>query len=382
VLMGVKTEPNVMIGCPVGPGRSYVLPLYLKHIYDLDYPKKKIHIAILFNHPKRDAQVAVPHSTLNQPTVNNEDEVGKIRNILRTFKRKTKSEYRKITIHEYTGNYEDRTIQGRRALGRWMEYFASIRNHWIRMRKPVDEYVFSVDSDILVPKDSLKRLISHRLDIVSLLLANGPVTDPYISTNRLDNFLLPYNITYGGVHPHFISRANMTGKMAFNVMMEYDSPVRNPRNKYDSTNYRHVDPAELHVRETLNYDSEVYYDNLENHPNLGPWTVPQRYGELAEVDMTGAAYLIHRKVLDSGVMYGFHHQGEDCYFCNMAKEHGFKLHCDYTVRADHIMSEEVYRNYVQTKQLRVLGFPNKGKPKLVNGLESNVEVVLEKVKSY
>jgi len=373
--------PNVIVGCPVGVGRSYVLPEYLKHIYNLDYPKKKIHIAILFNYPKSKGPIAVPNTALNSKAIDR-SEIVKIRGILKNFKRKAKHQYRKITIHEYHSNYEDRTIQGRRALGRSMHHFASIRNYWIGMRKPNDEYVFSVDSDILVPKDSLKRLINHRLDVVSLLLANGPVTDPYISTNRLDNFLLPYNITYGGIHPHFISRANMAGRMAFNVMMEYDSPVRNPKNKYDGTNYRHVDPAELHVRETLNYDPKVYYDNLKNHPNLGPWTVPQRYGELAEVDMTGAAYLIHRRVLDSGVEYGFHHQGEDCYFCNMAKEKGYRLHCDYTVRADHIMSEDVYRSYLQSKQFRVLGFPNKNKPKPSNGLESPVPVVLEKVKSY
>jgi len=374
-------QPQIMIGCPVGVGRSYVLSEYLNHIYNLDYNKKKIHIAILFNYPKQGEKLAVPHSTLNQPPTN-QDEVSKIREILSNFKRKVESKYRKVTIVEYQGNYEDRTIQGHRALGRWMEYFAEIRNEWIKLRDKEDQYVYSIDSDILVPKDSLKRLLGHSVDIVSLLLANGPISDPFISPNRIDNFLHPYNVVYPGVNPHFITRSNSTGKMAFNVMVKYPSKVTNGKNKYDYTNYRHVDPAELHVREIQNYDKTVYTTYLKNIPDLGPWTVPTRYGPLVEVDMTGASYLIDSKVLDEGVEYGYHHQGEDCYFSSDAQEKGFKLHCDYTVKADHIMSLDVYNAWKASKGIRVLGFkPDKikSKTKVPEGMVDSLPVVLEKV---
>jgi hypothetical protein len=380
MVKGERTTPHIMIGCPVGVGRSYVLPLYLQHINKLDYPKKKIHIAFLFNYPKTTGDVAVPHSTINTQPTNNKDEIEKIRRILKTFKRKTRNQYFKISIVEFEGNYEDRHIQGRRALGRWMEYFAEIRNQWIGLRDAKDEYAYSVDSDVLIPKDSLKRLLNHKKDIISLLIANGPISDPHISPNKIDNFLLPFQVN--GLYPHFVSRVHATGQMAFNVMMKYNSRVRGARNKYDEQNYRHINPAELHIKEILNYDPVYYFNNLKKSLIPGPWLVPTRYGDLVEVDMTGACYLIHRRVLDAGVEYGFHHQGEDPYFCCMAQDYGFRLYCDYTLTADHIMNEEIFKQYVMSRQLRVLGMltpKSEVKPKKKLKIESSVPVVLEKV---
>lgn len=376
--------PHVMIGCPIGVGRSYILPHYLERLTKLDYPKKKIHIAFLFNYPRSEGEIAVPHSAIHQTPQTNKDEIENIRTILKKFKRKTRKQYRKISIHEYQGNYEDRTIQGRRALGRWMEYFAEIRNKWTGMRDPKDEYIFSVDSDILIPEDSLKKLVSHKLPIVSLLIANGPIQDPHISPNLIDNFLLPYTVAYPGVNQDFIMRAHASGQMAFNVMMKY-SRVKGGRDEYDNVNYRHIHPAELHCREIQNYDKRVYMDNLKNIPELGPWMVPQRYGQLCEVDMTGAVYLIHHKVLDSGVEYGYHHQGEDCHFSAMAQDKGFTLHCDYNVRADHIMNSSIYRDYLASRRMRVVGYrPPEGEGKRVKPVHkkadlSSLPVVLEQV---
>jgi glycosyltransferase involved in cell wall biosynthesis len=266
-----------------------------------------------------------------------------------------------------------------------MEYFAEIRNTWLQMRDKKDDYLFSVDSDILIPPESLKQLLSHKLPIVSMLLANGPIGDPYISPNRLDNFLLPYTVAYQGVHPDFIMRSYMSGRMAFNIMDEY-SYNGTGRNQYDTVNYRHLDPAELYVREIMNYNPNIYFSNLKCRPELGPWTVPQRYGELVEIGMTGAGYLIDRKVVDSGVEYGYHHQGEDCYFCNLAKDKGFTIHCDYTIKADHIMNEEIYKEYLAKNQMRVLGMkPDKKEVRRVkvemkrDGIKSSVPVKLEKV---
>lgn len=374
--------PQIMIGCPVSVGKAFILPEYLKHIHQLNYPKDKIHVAFLFNYPNKHDKVAVPHTTINQ-TSNIDDEVRTIRNTLLNFKRKTKKEYRQVTIHEYTGNYEDRLIQGKRAMGRWMDYFASIRNKWIDLRLDNDDYIYSIDSDILVPRDSLRKLLAHDKPIVSLLLANGPINDPHISPQRLDNFLLPYNVVYGGIHPSFIDRVHSSGRMAFNIMNKYDT-VDSPhvRNEYDRINYKHLDPAELHIREIYNYNPTIYNSNLKSQLEFGPWTVPQRYGELCEVDMTGAAYLIKREVLDSGVRYGFHKQGEDCYFSAMAQEKGFTLHCDYNIRANHIMDENVYKHYLQSRGLRVLGFPQKRGDIIPKKIESSVDVKLELVKTH
>lgn len=59
-----------------------------------------------------------------------------------------------------------------------------------------------------------------------------------------------------------------------------------------------------------------------------------------EVDVTGAVYLIPRKVLEDGVKYGAHEQGEDIYFCRQAKEKGYRLVVNFDCRAKHRMVEK------------------------------------------
>jgi hypothetical protein len=58
-------------------------------------------------------------------------------------------------------------------------------------------------------------------------------------------------------------------------------------------------------------------------------------GELFEVDITGACYLMKREVLDAGIRYKAHKKGEDWEFCVAAKESGFKLYCDPTIPVEH-----------------------------------------------
>lgn len=57
------------------------------------------------------------------------------------------------------------------------------------------------------------------------------------------------------------------------------------------------------------------------------------------VDVIGAVYLIPRSVLESGVRYGPHPQGEDIFFCWSAKEKGYHLFVNLDVQCEHRMVE-------------------------------------------
>ncbi|MNV44745.1 hypothetical protein D3C71_1365140 [compost metagenome] len=63
--------------------------------------------------------------------------------------------------------------------------------------------------------------------------------------------------------------------------------------------------------------------------------------KLLEIDLTGAVYLVDRKVLEQGVRYGFNFQGEDIYFCKEAQKLNFKIFCDTSIKPIHVMSNTI-----------------------------------------
>ena len=58
-----------------------------------------------------------------------------------------------------------------------------------------------------------------------------------------------------------------------------------------------------------------------------------------DVDVVGACYLIPRLVLEAGVRYGPHPQGEDLKFCDAAKERGARILVSFDTRPSHRMVE-------------------------------------------
>lgn len=63
-----------------------------------------------------------------------------------------------------------------------------------------------------------------------------------------------------------------------------------------------------------------------------------KMNEVFEVDHTGAVYLLTKEVCEN-VEYGFHKQGEDMAFCNMAKEKGYKIYAHGGIFLQHVMRE-------------------------------------------
>lgn len=220
---------SIMIGCPVN-NRAKILPQYLSHIFDLEFPKDIIHLSFVVNGPQNDSTYE----------------------LLLEFKKKFQKLYKDITIVNIHNEYTDS-----RNVGRNYSNIANMRNTWLSTRTKEDEYIFSVDSDILISDWTLMRLISHKKDICSALVKN------------LDM-----------------------------------GPIR------------------------------VY--NIRGDPNDG-FDIIEPTGKLLEVYLTGACYLIHKNVIDSGVAYGYHEWGEDVIFCNEAKRRGFGIFCDTGLTTEHIM---------------------------------------------
>lgn len=246
--------PTVTIAAPIR-NREWILNQYLDHIIGLDYPKDRINI----------------HFVLN-------DSTDFSREILLDFKKKYKNEYNEIHIDTYNRQVPE---DARSALIRNKHIYTHLsvlRNHILSNVKT--DYLFSVDSDILIPSNSLQKLLSHQKSIISGLIYNGYIENP--------------------AKPH-----KYTNIMRFNT----DGVLRHINNYYTA-------------RAPLLERSKVI-----------------------EVDVTGAFYLIRKDVCKIA-KYGWHHQGEDVYFCNTVKENGYKIFCDISVYADHIM---ISRNPIREK---------------------------------
>jgi hypothetical protein len=264
-----KEDKRIVIAFPCRD-RAWVLPYFLKHIYNIDYNKKLIDIYCVVNNSKD-----LSHK------------------ILKEFKKKYESEYNSINI-ELRNNYEFAMRDERRESIRLKMYhwLADLRN--LLVNKCVElncDYMLSVDTDILVPSDILKRLINHNKDYVSSLIYNGYLFKPR-------NVSVDYKP----------------------VLNAYKFP--NILNKYNQNSYKHI----------VNYKVK--------NPNL------LEKDTIAEVDFTGAVFLVSREVCKVA-RFGWDKQGEDEVFCRTAKENGFKLYCDLSLYSQHMMNKDILDLYLK-----------------------------------
>lgn len=133
---------TIMIGCPLQQ-RAWILPVYLNSIEKIDFPKEDIHLAFLVNNSS--------DNTLE---------------ILHRFKDAHYDEYYDIEIALACDfDYTDNRI-GNRDYG----CIADVKNEWLDMRYPSDEFAFIVDSDVLVPPEVLSTLLGHQKDMISALV--------------------------------------------------------------------------------------------------------------------------------------------------------------------------------------------------------------------
>jgi hypothetical protein len=158
--------PSITISAPIRNRQTYI-PYYLKHIYEIDYPKEKLSILWVLN-----------------------DSIDDSEKLLNEFKNKYKNEYNFINIKTY--NKCNLPEDKRNTFLR--ESF--IYNHLANLRnfifsKVDSDFILSIDSDILVPKNILTNLIKYDKKIIASLIYNGyevkPKT-PYLYTNAMIKF--------------------------------------------------------------------------------------------------------------------------------------------------------------------------------------------------
>jgi hypothetical protein len=173
-----------MISCPVSNREKY-LPTYLNHLYNLDFPKDKISLYFLVNNSQDNS-----YSILNK------------------FFKKHRYEYINIMIDIYNDLTipKDLEIRATQIREKYIyKHLSNLRN--IILSKCDSDYLFSVDSDIFLGRDILKRLLSHNVDIVSCLIYNGYLVDkdnPYKYPNILmkkDNNLYTHLVNYWVKNP-------------------------------------------------------------------------------------------------------------------------------------------------------------------------------------
>jgi cellulose synthase/poly-beta-1,6-N-acetylglucosamine synthase-like glycosyltransferase len=142
-------EPVVAIGCPI-QNREEIVKEYLEGISNLDYPKNKL----------------IPCFFVN----NTSDKTGEL---ILNWMAENKKDYKLIVYERDDKVYKRRTDRQDRE-NRDYTLFTIVRNRFLKLVKTVEwDYLFSVDSDIIIQPDTLKKLLAHKKEIVSALVYNG-----------------------------------------------------------------------------------------------------------------------------------------------------------------------------------------------------------------
>jgi len=157
---------TVTISAPISNREAYI-PSYLKCILSQTYPKELTNLYFLINNSQDNSQT-----------------------LLKQFKKKYQISYNKIDVKIYNNS---KIPSSKDRLNRIIdnslyEHLAYIRN---LIFESIDtDWVFSVDSDIMLTPDSLDTLIKSGKKAISGLVCNGhefvkssPFTDPYKFTN-------------------------------------------------------------------------------------------------------------------------------------------------------------------------------------------------------
>lgn len=143
----MNNQPTITIGSLVR-NRAWILPDFLKHIEDIDYPKNLIEVIFIINDSTDDSL-----------------------QILNNFKKEYNHHYKKITIEQYNRNApeDERTVNTRKNY--IYDHLAILRNYL--MSKVKTDYFLNIDSDILVPSNILINLLSHKKEAISSIIFNG-----------------------------------------------------------------------------------------------------------------------------------------------------------------------------------------------------------------
>lgn len=147
--MDLLKKPRVMIGTPIRD-RAFIIREFLEAIDDLDYPHDRIELNLKFNN------IGKKDTTPNE---------------VKDWMNDTNALDRYDLIH--IGNTDFPNPPPNRSTERYSELIqnlCTLRN-WIRrdFLNSKCDYLLDIDSDQILNKDSLKRLVGHKKDIVGAI---------------------------------------------------------------------------------------------------------------------------------------------------------------------------------------------------------------------
>lgn len=162
----MEFNKTITIACPISNREDY-LPYYLWNIIKQTYPKNLINIFFVTNNIKDNSI-----------------------KILKNFKTKYKNEYNEIrldnidnnTVLDDTGN--NRAV--RNINNNVYTFLATLRNYITKYTNT--DYLFSVDSDIMILPDTLEKLYNWDKDVISALVCNGHVFASYYPNKNIDKY--------------------------------------------------------------------------------------------------------------------------------------------------------------------------------------------------
>lgn len=241
---------KVLICAPVRE-REYIIKEYLQGILELTYPKCFISIYWIVN-----------------------DSTDSTLQILNEFRDNNISNYKdiKIDIINFGAPEDARTSIRRKST---FYTLATLRNKLLEYFLATDnEYLFSIDSDIVVQHDCLSQLLIDDKDVISAYVCNE------IKKGRRGNALNIFRTEIQDENKNYIMGSS------------------------------HIDVSTML--------------------------------EIFECSLTGACYIIKRKVIESGARYAYGLAGEDMPFCLDVKKNGFNMFCRKSINGKILAEHKMY----------------------------------------
>lgn len=276
--------PTIDIVFPLH-SRAWCLPYFLDNIYNLDYPKDKISIITYLNN-----------------AFDGSDQ------IMYNFKKNHTNEYNKIDIYTYNLNIPQYDNNGQRGSSivsntpingslykqkikntAYDVYkgLAKLRN--LLLNKTTSDFVFSIDTDIICPNNTLKELIKLNKDFLSCLICNGHMVA------KDNDKINPYSF--------------------LNIMQKANN------NQYG------------HIQLDLSKDNGIILVDLSGAVSLMSRKLVKSGAKYSDVIVK----INNREI----------HYGEDAGFCKTAQELGFELFCNTDLKCIHLMSPEYLEKYLK-----------------------------------
>lgn len=287
--------PNIILAAPVR-NRDWILEEYLKHIKNLDYPKGKIGLHFLLN-----------------------DSSDESVDILEDFRWHEGCYYKYIHISNIELGYPadccedgDRYISKKDGKFRRDLYsfpaLSFLRNMLLDLAsldKKAD-YLFSIDTDILVEPDVLSRLLKAEKDIVAALVKNGGDVYNWIP--------FEYRIIPEAALSDLAGKVDLEKvKSLFYKIIDREDLLEQLRVLYPWEDAVKIFNRSSLVEEIKNNDYPIAYGGRD-----------ETFESMFKVKTTGAVYIISRKVFtNKKIRYSPEPKGEDSGFCTSARKEGY-----------------------------------------------------------